>query len=172
MTLSTPPSSYVPSSSGDASSQYNFPTPLSPQWTGVTSAPSTHLGPPTSHHPSMYYTTSPGPQPAPPLAAPPWAVPVDPNAHPQPHTYMHPPNVAPGPSPSPGAEKAQFSGFAGSGHQDALPAWAVDHKRPPSRPPNSAGPSGSGSGTALSNVLEQPGEALPPPAYSEAPSSL
>lgn len=183
MAMATPPSTYVPSSSGDSSSQYNYTAPLSPQWTGttgMTGAISTHLGhPPPSLHPSTYYTTSPtGPYPmtsSSSVSGPaPWAVPMDPNLQAHPQAYLSP-ILAPGPSPLPGMEKAQFSGYAVPGHQNTLPAWAVDHKRPQSLspPPNSAvGASGSGTGAPLSNVLEQPGDALPPPAYSATPSSL
>jgi len=189
MALVTPPSTYVPSMSGDSSSNYNYTAPLSPQWTGMTGAASTHLGhPPPSLHPSSYYTTSrpdstvaPTPVSSPP---PPWAVPMDPNsqahlqhpqAHPQyPQAYMSAPNLAPPPGPFPGAEKAQFSGYAVPVHQNPLPAWAIDHKRPgvAPGPSNSAGPSGSGTGGTLPNVLEQPGDTLPPPAYTATPSSL
>ena len=193
MALATPPSTYVPSSSGDSSSTYNYAAPLSPQWTGMTGAASTHLGhPPSSLHPSSYYTTSRphstanqttvssphstiGPTPV--SSPPPWAVPMDPNSqmHPQhPQAFMSSPSIVPGPSPSPVTEKAQFSGYPVPGHQNPLPAWAVDHKRPgvSSGPSNSAGPSGSGAGGSLSNVLEQPGDTLPPPAYTATPSSL
>lgn len=186
MPMATPPSTYVPSSSGDSSSQYNYPAPLSPQWTGgMPSAVPTHLGypHPSSRHPSSYYTTSsPGPHPmtstSSVAAPPPWAVPMDPNLQPHPQAYLtpSPPIVSPGHSPSPGMEKTQFSGYAIPVHQNTLPAWAVDHKRPgsSSRPsiPNSASASGSGAGGSISNVLEQPGDALPPPAYSATPSSM
>lgn len=183
MPMATPPSStYVPSSSGDSSSQYNYTAPLSPQWTGVTGATSTQLGhPPPSLHPSTYYTTSPtGPYPmtsSSSVSAPaPWAVPMDANlqAHPQAYLSPSPPVTTPGPSPSPGTEKAMFSGYAVPVHQNPHPAWAVDHKRPGalSGPLNSAEASGSGAGASLSNVLEQPGDTLPPPAYSATPSSL
>ena len=182
MPVATPPSTYVPSSSGDSSSNYNYAPPLSPQWTGMTGAPSTYLGHPPPSHPSSYYTTS-GPHsmvpPTPVVSPPPWAVPMDPNSqvHPQhPQVYMSPPNVAPAPSPSPSNEKAQFSGYAIPTQQNPLPAWAIDHKRPgvASGSSNSGGPSGSGTGGAPSNVLEQPGDALPPPAYTATatPSGL
>lgn len=193
MALATPPSTYVPSSSGDSSSTYNYASPLSPQWTGMTGAASTHLShPPGSLHPSSYYTTSRphstvnqttvssphstiGPSPV--SSPPPWAVPMDPSsqAHPQyPQAFMSLPNIAPAPSPSPVTEKAHFSGYPVPVHQNPLPAWAVDHKRPgvASGPSSSAGPSGSGAGGALSNVLEQPGDTLPPPAYTATPSDL
>ena len=183
--MPTPPSTYVPSSSGDSSSQYNYAAPLSPQWTGTTGATSTLLGHPRppSLHPSTYYTTTtpPGPHPMTSSSSvsgpPPWAVPMDPNlqAHPQAYLSPSPPIMAPGFNPSPGMEKAQFSGYAVPVHQNPLPAWAVDHKRPGvlSGPSNSAGAaSGSGTGASLSNVLEQPGDTLPPPAYSATPSSL
>ena len=178
MALATPPSTYVPSSSGDSSSNYNYAPPLSPQWTDMTGAPSTHPGhPPPSLHPSLYYTTSSRPHsttgPTPVSSPPPWAVPMDPNSQAHPQAYMSPPNVAPAPSPSPGTEKAQFSGYAVPVHQNRFPAWATDHKRPAvaSGPSNSAGPSGSGTG-AHSNVAEHLGDVLPPPAYTATPSSL
>jgi len=182
MAMETPPSTYVPSSSGDSSSNYNYAAPLSPQWTGMTGAASTHLGhPPPSLHPSSYYTISSRPHsttvPTPVSSPPPWAVPMDPHSqanlqHPQ--AFMSMPNFALAPSPSPSTEKAQFSGYAVPVHHNQLPAWAVDHKRPEVAPgpSNSAGPSGSGTGEAPSNVLEQPGDALPPPAYTVTPSSL
>ena len=180
--LATPPSTYVASSAGDSSSNYNPVMPLSPQWTGMTGATSTYLGhppPSSSHHPSSYYTTSspgphPTPSPAPSSNPPPWAVPMDPNSQASSHAYLSPPNVAPGPNPLPGTEKAQFSGYPNPVHQNALPAWAVDHKRPGASPgpSNVPEPSGSGSGRPLSNVLDQPGDALPPPAYTATPSSL
>ena len=173
MPLATPPSTYVPSSSGDSSSNYNYTSPLSPQWSG---AASTYHSP-TSLHPSSYYTSSrpqstlgPTPVSSPP---PPWAVP-SPELPYHPQAFMSSPNIAPASGLSPGMEKAHFSGYPVPVHQNPLPAWAIDHKRPgvAPGPSNSAGPSGSGTGGALPNVLEQPGDTLPPPAYTATPSSL